>query len=126
MGACVQYSKAVAASVTSSGRSMLLQTIQIVCGCTPRVRACVADNRATQVHRYASYWLTNGQFVHCYSPKPEEKGVMPPTQWFRFTEVGELVTLQGPPDPHDVQHITAHSVIYGGECVSCGVFPTHV
>ena len=88
------YSRHVAASVTATGRGMLIRVIEAV-------------------HRYATFRLHDGSFVHCYSPRwPTEEQGGGPREWFRFGPLGETVEASAP-DPADVQHAVGHRVIYG-------------
>lgn len=89
------YCREVAAAVTATGRGMLMKVIEIV-------------------SRHCSFYLADGSFVHAYIPRHDtaQKGGGPP-EFFRFSEEGECVMLDGPPPPESVVHSTAHSVIYG-------------
>lgn len=89
------YCKQVAASVTATGRGMLMHVISIA-------------------HRYASFLLKDGSFIHCYLPrKPTREEGGGPIEWFSFTPTGECVPRECGPDPSQVKHQTAHSVVYG-------------
>lgn len=64
--------------------------------------------------RYASFLLKDGSFIHCYLPrKPTREEGGGPIEWFSFTPTGECVVRECGPDPSQIKHQTAHSVVYG-------------